>query len=266
MFTHKHHTDISYLACAARLIGHHDVIYPQFATHNAGTIAAILQMARKSGAAFEMQRLHGMGEGVYREVLADGSVPCRVYAPVGEHRDLLAYLVRRLLENGANSSFVHQLADAEVAPAELLASPLAPAEPWASMPNVGSYVGGDIVAGMLALHVALDTVEAPVQATVWDDTVKAYDMGDLAAQWFSDFLPHPVRLVRFDPDQKRLSDPGWTGDLQAENAFSDGFPLLVASTAGLAELNRRLAAAGRADAAARARQHHAASGHGAHAA
>jgi RHH-type proline utilization regulon transcriptional repressor/proline dehydrogenase/delta 1-pyrroline-5-carboxylate dehydrogenase len=124
VFTHKHHTDASYLACAARLIAHHAVIYPQFATHNAGTIAAIVQLAQQQGAAFEMQRLHGMGEGIYREVLAGGPVACRVYAPVGEHRDLLAYLVRRLLENGANSSFVHQLADEAVAAEELLASPV----------------------------------------------------------------------------------------------------------------------------------------------
>ena len=114
VFTHKRHTDICYLASAARLIGHHDVLYPQFASHNAGTIAAIVQMARAAGAAFELQRLHGMGEGVHREVLKDKSIVCRVYAPVGEHRDLLAYLVRRLLENGANSSFVHQLADETV--------------------------------------------------------------------------------------------------------------------------------------------------------
>ena len=124
VYTHKPHTDVSYLACAQALLKHHDVIYPQFASHNAGTIAAILAMARTLGAKFEMQRLHGMGEGVYREVLKDGSIPCRVYAPVGEHRDLLAYLVRRLLENAANSSFVHQLADPTVAPEELLASPL----------------------------------------------------------------------------------------------------------------------------------------------
>ena len=124
VFTHKHHTDASYLACAARLIAHHAVIYPQFASHNAGTIAAIVQLAQQQGAAFEMQRLHGMGEGIYREVLAGGPVACRVYAPVGEHRDLLAYLVRRLLENGANSSFVHQLADEAVAAEELLASPV----------------------------------------------------------------------------------------------------------------------------------------------
>ncbi|MDC6169600.1 proline dehydrogenase family protein, partial [Paucibacter sp. XJ19-41] len=124
VFTHKQHTDVSYLACAQALIAHADVIYPQFASHNAGTIAAIVQMARKAKAPFEMQRLHGMGEGVYREVLKDGTIPCRVYAPVGEHRDLLAYLVRRLLENGANSSFVHQLADVNVQVPELLGSPL----------------------------------------------------------------------------------------------------------------------------------------------
>jgi len=98
--------------------------------------------------------------------------------------------------------------------------------------------------GMLALHVSLDAVEAPTRARVWDDEVKAYDMGPLAAQWFSDFLGEKVRLVRFDPDQQRLSDRRWTGEVAAENAFSDGFPLLVASTASLAELNRRLAARG----------------------
>ena len=129
VFTHKHHTDISYLACARALFDAGDVIYPQFATHNAGTIAAILQMAGRPGGglvapAFELQRLHGMGEGVYREVLKDQSIRCRVYAPVGQHRDLLAYLVRRLLENGANSSFVHQLADESVGMDQLLVSPL----------------------------------------------------------------------------------------------------------------------------------------------
>lgn len=98
--------------------------------------------------------------------------------------------------------------------------------------------------GMLALHVALDTVEGATQATVWSDTVKAYDMGDLAAQWFSDFLGRKLRLVRFDPEQRRLADARWTGPLEAETAFADAYPLLVTSTAGLDELNRRLAAAG----------------------
>ncbi|HEV6964839.1 proline dehydrogenase family protein, partial [Roseateles sp.] len=134
VFTHKQHTDVSYLACARALIQHADVIYPQFASHNAGTIAAIVQMARAAAAPFEMQRLHGMGEGVYREALKDGSIPCRVYAPVGEHRDLLAYLVRRLLENGANSSFVHQLADPSVQVPELLGSPLAEVRDASALP------------------------------------------------------------------------------------------------------------------------------------
>ncbi len=179
VFTHKHHTDVSYLACAQALLTASDVIFPQFATHNAATIAAILQMAgvkgphapplrgslppegagpalgrpgggavdphaplprgslppegagpalgRPGGGAavsFELQRLHGMGEGIYREVLKGADVACRIYAPVGAHRDLLAYLVRRLLENGANSSFVHQLADESVGMDQLLISPL----------------------------------------------------------------------------------------------------------------------------------------------
>jgi len=124
VFTHKHHTDVSYLACARVLLDAPDAVYPQFATHNAATIAAILQLSAKTGARFELQRLHGMGEGVYREVLKNPLISCRVYAPVGAHRDLLAYLVRRLLENGANSSFVHQLADESVGMQELLISPL----------------------------------------------------------------------------------------------------------------------------------------------
>ena len=151
VFTHKHHTDVSYLACARTLLDAPDAVYPQFATHNAGTIAAILQMGAKSGASaaapgrpahevasvgagqFELQRLHGMAEGVYREVLKNPLIACRVYAPVGAHKDLLAYLVRRLLENGANSSFVHQLADEAVALPDLLISPLR-LEPEPSLP------------------------------------------------------------------------------------------------------------------------------------
>ena len=133
VFTHKQHTDVSYLACARTLLDAPDAVYPQFATHNAGTIAAILQMGAKSGAPFELQRLHGMAEGVYREVLKNPLIACRVYAPVGAHKDLLAYLVRRLLENGANSSFVHQLADENVALPDLLISPLR-LEPESSLP------------------------------------------------------------------------------------------------------------------------------------
>jgi len=104
--------------------------------------------------------------------------------------------------------------------------------------------------GMLALHIALDTVELPVQVTVWNDTVAAYDMGDLAAQWFSDCLgPYrggKLRLARFDPEQRRLADPRWTGPIEAETAFADAFPLLVTSTAALDEFNRRIGQTGHA--------------------
>ena len=100
--------------------------------------------------------------------------------------------------------------------------------------------------GMLALHVELGVVEEPTRVRVWDDEVKAYDMGALAAQWFSDFLGQPLRLVRFDPEQRRLSSARWAGEVQAENAFADAYPILVASTASLADLNQRLAARGQA--------------------
>ncbi len=116
VYTRKRHTDCSYLACAGKLLDASDRLYPQFATHNAHAIAAVLAMAR--GRPFELQRLHGMGESLYRVVAHDADAPaCRAYDPVGAHEDLLPYLVRRLLENGTNSSFVNRIADAR-APVE----------------------------------------------------------------------------------------------------------------------------------------------------
>ena len=100
--------------------------------------------------------------------------------------------------------------------------------------------------GMLALHVAIDAVEAPATVTVWRDTVPAWDMGAVAAQWFTDFLGQPCRLVRFDPEYRRLSSMEWTGGVEAPNQFADGFPLLLASQASMDELNVRLQAAGHA--------------------
>ena len=98
--------------------------------------------------------------------------------------------------------------------------------------------------GMLALHIKLDEVEAPVRVRVWDDEVAAYDMGAVAAQWFSDFLGTTARLVRFDPEHKRFCNRNWTGGLDAPNQFSDGFPVLVISEASLAQLNSKLVASG----------------------
>ena len=126
VFTHKSATDISYISNAHRLLGMTDRIYPQFATHNAHTVAAILEMAQAGNNAaddYEFQRLHGMGERLHDIVLTAENSRCRIYAPVGAHRDLLAYLVRRLLENGANSSFVNQIVDAEVPPEVVAADP-----------------------------------------------------------------------------------------------------------------------------------------------
>ncbi len=123
VFTRKQATDASYIANARKLLGMTDRIYPQFATHNAHTVAAILDMT-PDRTAFEFQRLHGMGERLHDIVLTDRGTRCRVYAPVGAHRDLLAYLVRRLLENGANSSFVNQIVNEEVPPEVVAACPL----------------------------------------------------------------------------------------------------------------------------------------------
>ena len=134
VFTRKAATDVSYIANARKLLGMTDRIYPQFATHNAHTVAAILELAAEKDlatgkelatdtSAFEFQRLHGMGERLHEIVLRAGGTRCRIYAPVGAHRDLLAYLVRRLLENGANSSFVNQIVDEEVSPEQVAADP-----------------------------------------------------------------------------------------------------------------------------------------------
>jgi RHH-type proline utilization regulon transcriptional repressor/proline dehydrogenase/delta 1-pyrroline-5-carboxylate dehydrogenase len=126
VFTRKVATDVSYLACAARLFEHADVIRPAFATHNAYTIGAIKHLA--AGRPFEFQRLHGMGEEVYDALHAlEGNqrTPVRIYAPVGGHKELLAYLVRRLLENGANTSFVNRMGDADIPAEELVGDPVA---------------------------------------------------------------------------------------------------------------------------------------------
>jgi RHH-type transcriptional regulator, proline utilization regulon repressor / proline dehydrogenase / delta 1-pyrroline-5-carboxylate dehydrogenase len=123
LFTRKAATDVSYMAVARDMLDAKN-IYPAFATHNALTVATILEWAGEARD-FEFQRLHGMGEGLYERLVREEDYHCRIYAPVGGHRDLLAYLVRRLLENGANSSFVHQLSDESLSDADLLADPVA---------------------------------------------------------------------------------------------------------------------------------------------
>jgi RHH-type proline utilization regulon transcriptional repressor/proline dehydrogenase/delta 1-pyrroline-5-carboxylate dehydrogenase len=139
VFTRKIYTDISYIACAKKLLAATDFVFPQFATHNAQTLATIYQMAGGDFqiGKYEFQCLHGMGEPLYDEVVGKDNLdrPCRIYAPVGTHETLLAYLVRRLLENGANSSFVNRIADPKVPIDELVADPTDVAR---AMPIVGA--------------------------------------------------------------------------------------------------------------------------------
>ncbi len=135
VFTRKANTDVSYMACARMLLERRERIYPQFATHNAHTCAAVLQMAGNDREGFEFQRLHGMGEALHDIVRKKSGARCRIYAPVGAHRDLLAYLVRRLLENGANSSFVNQIVDESIPPERVAHDPLADVEAFGQVAN-----------------------------------------------------------------------------------------------------------------------------------
>ncbi|HSF47197.1 MAG TPA: bifunctional proline dehydrogenase/L-glutamate gamma-semialdehyde dehydrogenase PutA, partial [Burkholderiales bacterium] len=122
VFTRKAHTDVSYLACGRRLLQHSKWLYPAFATHNAHTVSYFLEAAR--GIEFEFQRLHGLGEALYAEIMERENAPCRVYAPVGNFNTLLPYLVRRLLENGANTSFVNRIGDLRLPVEEVVADPV----------------------------------------------------------------------------------------------------------------------------------------------
>jgi RHH-type proline utilization regulon transcriptional repressor/proline dehydrogenase/delta 1-pyrroline-5-carboxylate dehydrogenase len=125
VFTRKACSDVAFLSCSTKLMNMTDRIYPQFATHNAHSVSAILELARVRGEAnYEFQRLHGMGESLHNQVMEESGVPCRIYAPVGPHHELLAYLVRRLLENGANSSFVNQIVDESISPEMIAKDPI----------------------------------------------------------------------------------------------------------------------------------------------
>ncbi|MBD3764998.1 MAG: bifunctional proline dehydrogenase/L-glutamate gamma-semialdehyde dehydrogenase PutA [Rhodobacterales bacterium] len=168
VLTRKQATDVSYIANARRLLARRDRLYPQFATHNAHTVAAVLHMAAEMGAtpdSYEFQRLHGMGERLHDLVHADHGTRCRIYAPVGAHRDLLAYLVRRLLENGANSSFVHQIVDQAVPPERVAACPLTQIAAMETPENRALPTGAQIFAPR-ANSRGFDLTDAPTLAAI----------------------------------------------------------------------------------------------------
>ena len=136
VYTRKVHTDISYLACARKLLAHPELVYPQPATHNASTLSAVVELAQ-GNRDFEFQCLHGMGETLYDKIVGEQNMglACRIYAPVGTHETLLAYLVRRLLENGANSSFVNQIVDPEVPLDRLVEDPVTASKSLGGSPH-----------------------------------------------------------------------------------------------------------------------------------
>ena len=146
VFTRKVYTDVSYLACASKILSKPSTFYPCFATHNAYTLAAILEMADKDHPGFEFQRLHGMGASLYEYVTQElaANIKCRVYAPVGSYQDLLPYLIRRLLENGANSSFINQMNDSNVTLEQLIEDPLEKAKSLEYLPHPNIPLPRDI--------------------------------------------------------------------------------------------------------------------------
>ncbi|HEY0353649.1 MAG TPA: bifunctional proline dehydrogenase/L-glutamate gamma-semialdehyde dehydrogenase PutA, partial [Enterovirga sp.] len=189
VFTRKVHTDVSYLAAARKLLDAPDAVFPQFATHNAGTLAAVMAMAGPDfrPGDYEFQCLHGMGEPLYEEVVGPDKLnrPCRIYAPVGTHETLLAYLVRRLLENGANTSFVNRLADESVPISELVADPVEAAraiQPPGS-PHPAILASKDLFRGARRNSAGLDLA---------DEATLAKLSGALMAEAGKDWLAAPL--------------------------------------------------------------------------
>jgi RHH-type transcriptional regulator, proline utilization regulon repressor / proline dehydrogenase / delta 1-pyrroline-5-carboxylate dehydrogenase len=171
VFTRKENTDISYLACAAQLLNAGPLIFPQFATHNAHTASAIIEMAQGSHR-LEFQRLHGMGEALHDEIVAETGIRSRVYAPVGSHKELLPYLVRRLLENGANSSFVNQLMNPEIEVDEIVRDPILIAQAHGFTPHPVISAPRDMFGGERQSALGIDLTQSSIAKTAEADTAR----------------------------------------------------------------------------------------------
>ncbi len=200
VYTRKVTTDLSYLACARRLLASPDAFYPMFATHNARTIATILTVARDRKE-FEFQRLHGMGEALYAHVVPKSAfgVPCRVYAPVGKYDDLLPYLVRRLIENGSSTSFVNAMADRSITSDALTRDPVAQAQRLsaAAHPQIPRPL---FVFGTERRNSAgVDLADSAVRAALYDDVLRRAAKG-----WEAEAAPHADRTAVFSPLDRRL--------------------------------------------------------------
>jgi len=205
VFTRKVSTDVSYLACAQRLLSYGDAFYPQFATHNAHTVAAVLEMTGARDA-FEFQRLHGMGQALFDRIVADDRrhAPCRIYAPVGSHADLLAYLVRRLLENGANSSFVNRIVDERAPIEEIIADPLAGARRLEAKPHPRILLPGDLYGAARKNSRGIDLSD-PAELVPLTASMKKAARGPWRAAPVIDGVTHDDGHERavFDPADRR---------------------------------------------------------------
>lgn len=207
VFSRKIYTDVSYLACAQQLLSAGDAIYPQFATHNALTAATIIELAKshkRQPHDFEFQRLHGMGETLHDQLI--GTYRCRIYAPVGEHKDLLAYLIRRLLENGANTSFVHLLLDQSTPIESLTESPIAQAVAARAQPNEEIPMPKDMYG---AQRKNSDGVEFGY------DELRAAHLGAVKAS-YADYPAAPKETTAQEANVKMLAARNAWRDWQAE--------------------------------------------------
>jgi RHH-type proline utilization regulon transcriptional repressor/proline dehydrogenase/delta 1-pyrroline-5-carboxylate dehydrogenase len=204
VFTRKTATDLSYLAAAQRLFAHGRHFYPQFATHNAHSVAAVIEIASGSRA-FEFQRLHGMGEALYEQVVGHDKlgIPCRVYAPVGSHEDLLPYLVRRLLENGANTSFVNRIVDERAPIDEIVADPAAKLRRLKTKPHPRIPLPRDLFGAERLNSRGLDLSDPAILVPLADAMAKAaaepWSAGPIVGGVVRQAAPRDV----FDPSDRR---------------------------------------------------------------
>ena len=208
VFTRKVATDVSYLACASRILAAGNAFYPQFATHNAHTVAAVLEMAGKrtaNGVDWEFQRLHGMGEALYGEIVGPDKLnrPCRVYAPVGGHEELLAYLVRRLLENGANTSFVNRIVDERAPIDEIVADPVAQLARTEPKPHPKIPLPPDLFQPVRANSPGIDFADPRALVEVRDGLEAALHRPSRAAPIVGGTEQTGAEVPVFDPSDRR---------------------------------------------------------------
>jgi len=224
VFTRKATTDVNYLACAHKLIHAGPGIYPMFATHNAHSIAAILEMCRdvRQPREFELQRLHGMGEALFDYLLANEGVQGSIYAPVGAHADLLPYLVRRLLENGANSSFVHKMLDADITPELLAADPVTKLRNYAQKSHPQIRLPEDLFGAFRKNSVGIDLDDEPRSEKLLSEIYRYQKSYKAAPLIDGKLLEGKDPQITYSPayHDHVVGRVTWTGPRQIDKAFA----------------------------------------------